>query len=102
MIYRLAAPGPIKDVEELRVLEWHKAENATVQTGELFLELETDKAVVEVRSAQKAVLRHIVCAAGEWQKVGSPLALLSDSPDEPLPENAAETTDLLRVEFEVS
>ena len=102
MIYRFAAPGPIEDVEELRVLEWHKEKGATVQPGELLLELETHKAVVEVRSTLKAVLRRIVSAAGEWQKIGSPLAILSDSLDEAIPENAVEIAELLPVEFEVS
>jgi pyruvate/2-oxoglutarate dehydrogenase complex dihydrolipoamide acyltransferase (E2) component len=100
MIYRLAVPEPVEDVEELRVLEWHKQEGEIMQPGELVLELETHKAVVEVRSTGKAVLRRIVSAEGEWQKVGSPLAVLSDSVDEPLPENAAEN-QLLPVEFEI-
>jgi pyruvate/2-oxoglutarate dehydrogenase complex dihydrolipoamide acyltransferase (E2) component len=101
MIYALAVPGPIEDVEEVRVLEWHGQPGRAFAVGELVVELETHKALVEVRAGQAGVLRQIVCAEGDWQAVGAPLALLSDRPDEPLP---AETDDLaaMAVEFEVS
>jgi hypothetical protein len=46
-------------------------------------------------------LRAIVCAEGDWQAVGQPLAVFSDEPSEALP---ASTDDLemLVVEYEVS
>jgi hypothetical protein len=33
-------------------------------------------------------LRQILCEPGDWRKIGAPLALLSDSADEPLPTTA--------------
>ncbi|MEP7208391.1 MAG: lipoyl domain-containing protein [Casimicrobiaceae bacterium] len=85
MIYQLTVPGPIEDVDELRVLEWHGDVGHAFAPGQLVLELETHKAVVEVRAARPGVLRRILCAAGEWQRVGMPLALLSDRSEELLP-----------------
>ena len=101
MIYSLAVPGPIEDVEEVRVLEWHGSAGRTFAVGDLVVELETHKALVEVRAGQAGVLRRIICAAGDWQALGAPLALLSDDADEALPE-AVEGLTALVVEFEVS
>ncbi len=101
MIYKLAVPGPIEDVEELRVLEWHGTLGTAFAAGALIVELETHKAVVEVRAGRPGVLRQILCAAGDWEKIGQPLALLSDAPDEPLGDAASSAAPML-VEFEVT
>lgn len=85
MIYQLLVPGPVEDVEEMRVLEWHGDVGRVFGTGELIVELETYKAVVEVRSGRRGILRGILCPAGDWRKIGQPLAVLSDDPDEPMP-----------------
>jgi len=101
MIYSLAVPGPIEDVEEVRVLEWHGEAGRAFAPGELVVELETHKALVEVRAGQAGVLRRILCPSGDWRAVGEPLALLSDGPDEALPADA-EGLASLAVDFEVS
>jgi pyruvate/2-oxoglutarate dehydrogenase complex dihydrolipoamide acyltransferase (E2) component len=101
MIYILAVPGPIEDVEEVRVLEWHGEPERSFAAGELVVELETHKALVEVRAGHAGVLRRIICAAGDWQAVGRPLALLSDAPDEELTDSA-EGLPVLPVDFEIS
>lgn len=101
MIYFLAVPGPIEDVEEVRVLEWHGEPGRAFAPGDLVVELETHKALVEVRAGQAGVLRQLLCAEGDWQVVGAPLALLSDSTDEALPDEL-EGFPAMAVEFEVS
>lgn len=101
MIYKLVVPGPIEDVEEVRVLEWHGASGRAFEAGDLIVELETYKAIVEVRAAQHGILRALLCAAGEWQKVGLPLAVMSDDGAEALPDSLAAVAEL-PVEFEVS
>ena len=100
MNYKLVVPGPIEDVEELRVLEWHGAPGKAFAPGELIVELETHKAVVEVRAGRQGVLRKILCEEGSWLKIGEPLALLGDSETATLPPSA-EGLDALPVEFEV-
>jgi pyruvate/2-oxoglutarate dehydrogenase complex dihydrolipoamide acyltransferase (E2) component len=97
----LEVPGPIEDVEEIRVLEWHGAPGQDFAPGDMIVELETHKAVVEVRANQSGVLRDILCPAGSWQKIGQPLALLSDDPGENLPESP-QALSSLRVTFEVN
>jgi pyruvate/2-oxoglutarate dehydrogenase complex dihydrolipoamide acyltransferase (E2) component len=101
MIYKLVVPGPIEDVEEVRVLEWRGQAGSAFAIGELIVELETHKALVEVRAGQAGVLRQVLCEEGGWQAVGEVLAVLSDGPDEPLPASA-EGLASLPVEFEVS
>jgi pyruvate/2-oxoglutarate dehydrogenase complex dihydrolipoamide acyltransferase (E2) component len=101
MFYALTVPGGVEEVEEVRVLEWHGQVGRVFAPGELVVELETHKALVEVRAGQAGVLRRILCAEGDWQAVGQPVALLSDSPEDPLPETA-DGLAALAVEFEVS
>ncbi len=101
MIYQLAVPGPIEDVEELRVLEWHGDVGKIFAAGEMIVELETHKAVVEVRAARPGVLRLILCATGDWERLDRPLALFGDDAAEPLPASA-ETQAKFLVEFEVT
>ena len=94
MLYKLILPGPIEDLAEVRVLEWHGEPGKEFNAGDLVVELDTHKAVVEMRASSKATLRRILVAAGEWQQVGAPLAVLSDRSDEPLPERAEELAQM--------
>jgi pyruvate/2-oxoglutarate dehydrogenase complex dihydrolipoamide acyltransferase (E2) component len=100
MIYSLEVPGPIADVEQIRVLEWHGEVGQRFELDELIVELETHKALVEVRAGQAGVLREIVAEAGDWKGIGETIALFSDSPGEALPQSAEERTQLA-VNFEV-
>lgn len=101
MFYVLSVPGAVEEVEEVRVLEWHGQVGRAFAPGELVVELETHKALVEVRAGQAGVLRRIETAEGDWQAIGQPLALLSDSAEEPAPD-ATEGLSVLQVSFEVS
>jgi pyruvate/2-oxoglutarate dehydrogenase complex dihydrolipoamide acyltransferase (E2) component len=51
----------------------------------MIVELETHKAVVEVRAGQPGILREILCEEGGWQQIGKPLAVLSDTLADPIP-----------------
>ena len=84
MIYELRIPTTFEDNEAVRVLEWHGAPGTRVAVGTLIVELETHKALVEIRGEQPAVLRELRFAEGEWCPLGEVLALLSDDPAEPL------------------
>jgi len=101
MIYKLVISGPIEDVEEVRVLEWHGAAGRRFAPGELMVELETHKAIIEIRAAQRGILRRILCEAGSWQAMGAPLAVLSDDPRESLPASPEEFKPW-PIEFEIN
>jgi pyruvate/2-oxoglutarate dehydrogenase complex dihydrolipoamide acyltransferase (E2) component len=100
MIYQLSVPAAVPGVEEIRILEWHKEPGAAIEAGDLLVELETHKAVIEVRAGQTGVLRQILAKAGDWRVIGLPVALFSSDAEEDLPSDAAGAS-LLRVEFEV-
>ncbi len=101
MLYKLAVPGGIENVLEVRVLEWHGEPGRVFRKGELVVELETHKANVEVCAAQAGILRRVLCDEGAWQRVGEALAVLSDDPDEAIPATVEELGALL-VEFEIT
>ena len=92
MIYRLIVPGTFEDVQEVRVLEWHGDSGDSFEPGSLIVEVETHKAVLEVRADQPGVLRRRLGEEGDWCKLESTLAIFSDRPDEPIPDD----TDALK------
>jgi pyruvate/2-oxoglutarate dehydrogenase complex dihydrolipoamide acyltransferase (E2) component len=100
MFYKISVP-PVADVEEIRVLEWHGDPGHPFKAGDLVVELETHKAIVEVRAGQDGVLRKVLSDAGNWQQIGLPLAILSDGGTEALPEDLNAIADLA-VEFEIT
>jgi pyruvate/2-oxoglutarate dehydrogenase complex dihydrolipoamide acyltransferase (E2) component len=101
MIYQLTVPAAVPGVDEIRVLEWHGETGRRFYNGELIVELETHKAVVEVRAGQGGVLRHIFAEAGDWKGIGLPLAVFSDDDNEEVPLQDPGLADLA-VEFEVT
>ncbi len=63
-------------MEEGKVLKWMKSEGDDVKKGEKIVEIETDKADMEVEAFDSGKLGKIVVKAGETAKVGSPIAIL--------------------------
>jgi pyruvate/2-oxoglutarate dehydrogenase complex dihydrolipoamide acyltransferase (E2) component len=84
MIYRLSVPNTIEDNEAVRVLEWHGQDGTEFEPGALIVEIETHKALIEVRAGQRGVLREICHDEGAWCPLGDTLAIFSDDPAEPL------------------
>ena len=78
MIYKITVPKVAEDVEEIRSLEWHGEPGHRFVAGDLIVEMETHKALVEIRAGQTGILRRILAPAGEWAQLGVPIALFSD------------------------
>ncbi|MGH7715530.1 MAG: lipoyl domain-containing protein [Vulcanimicrobiaceae bacterium] len=87
MTYVLVVGGT-KEAVDVRLLEWHAHPGDAVSPGDLIVELETHKVIVEVRAGQHGFLRRALCAEGEWRKLGDPLAILSDAADSAIPASA--------------
>ena len=85
MIYSLSVPGTIEGMEKVRVLEWHGAPGDHFEPGDLIVELETHKAVIEVRAEQPGVLRERLYDEGAWCPLDTVFAVLSDEVADPLP-----------------
>ena len=66
-------------MEEATVLCWHKQVGEPVEKGEILLEVETVKAIIEVESDYSGVVLEILVPEGEAVEVGTPLALLGES-----------------------
>lgn len=101
MIYKLVVPAIAEDVEEFRVLEWHGTAGTQFNVGDMIVELETHKAIVEMRAGQPGILRQLGVPDGGWCKINVPLGLCSDAADEILPGEGEGAADML-VEFEIS
>jgi pyruvate/2-oxoglutarate dehydrogenase complex dihydrolipoamide acyltransferase (E2) component len=100
MIYHLSVPPAVPGVEEIRVLEWHGEPGTAFEPGDLIVELETHKAVIEARAGQRGILRDIKAGPGDWRAIGLTLAVFSDEADEALPEGDSPVPDLA-IEFEI-
>lgn len=87
MIYSLVLPMGLEDVEEVRVLEWHGESGRFFEAGDMIVELETHKALIEVAAGQPGFLRRTLCGEGDWAVAGLPLAILSDKADETVPDS---------------
>ena len=52
------------------LLKWLKAEGQSVSKGEPLMEIETDKATVEIEAPASGVLAHVIAQAGDEVPVG--------------------------------
>lgn len=67
------------DMEVGLIGNWLKAEGDPVKTGEPIVEIETDKALVEVESPEDGVLLKIFCAEGDEAPCGMPIAAIGEA-----------------------
>lgn len=63
-------------MEEGRIVAWLKEEGDSVERGENLLEVETDKAIMEVESTATGVLKKILAPEGETVPVNGLLAVI--------------------------
>jgi pyruvate dehydrogenase E2 component (dihydrolipoamide acetyltransferase) len=66
------------------LLKWLKTEGQAVTKGEPLMEVETDKATVEIEAAASGILANITARAGDEVPVGQKIAVIS-APGEALP-----------------
>jgi len=74
--------------ENGKLLAWHKKEGESVRKGEPLLEIETDKAVVEIEAPGDGVLAGVTAEVGAVVPVGETIAWLV-APGEKPPEKSA-------------
>lgn len=82
--HEMRMPSLGQTTDELRIVAWLKAEGERVKFGEPLLEVETDKAVLEVESAVAGTLLRILHSADETVVAGSVIAFIG-APGEALP-----------------
>ena len=76
-------------MEEGAISTWHKQPGDTVTVGDVLVEIETDKAVMEYEAYQAGTLAEILVPEGQNADIGAPIALLDDGTGGPAPAAAA-------------
>lgn len=87
MTYEIVMPQLGLTMEEGAVVSWLKSPGERVEKGEVLFTVETDKAEMEVESANSGYLRAIRAEIGKKVPVGTIIAVLSDESDEAIPDN---------------
>ena len=87
MAHSIVMPALEMAQENGKLLAWRKKEGETVAKGEPLLEVETDKAVVEVEAPADGILAGIRASVGETIAVGTTIAWIV-SPGETPPADA--------------
>ncbi len=76
-------------MEDGTIVRWVKKEGDTVAKGDILLEVETDKATIEIESNAAGTLRRILTAEGTTVPIHTPIAIIAD-PDEDISEGITE------------
>src|SRR5689334_23788379 len=66
-----------------KLISWLKKEGEAVRKGEMLLEVETDKAVVEVEAAADGILAAVTAKVGDVVPVGQTIAWLVKAGETP-------------------
>src|SRR5246127_3544520 len=72
-------------MEEGAISTWRKQRGDTVAIGDVLVEIETDKAVMEYEAYQPGTLAEILVPEGQNADIGAPIALLDDGTGAPAP-----------------
>ena len=88
MIQDVLMPKLGQTMEEAVVEKWHKSEGDAVARGDVLLEIQTDKATLEVESFVEGTFLKRIAEEGESFPVNTVIALVG-APDDDLPDVAA-------------
>ena len=67
---------------EGKIARWLKKEGDTLESGEVMLEVETDKATMEVEVIDEGVLHKIIANEGDLVPVGTAIAVIAEDDEE--------------------
>jgi pyruvate dehydrogenase E2 component (dihydrolipoamide acetyltransferase) len=77
-VIEIKMPRLSDTMEEGAISTWRKQPGDTVAIGDVLVEIETDKAVMEYEAYQAGILAEILVAEGNNADIGAPIALLDD------------------------
>lgn len=84
MAYEIRLPALGQTSDELEIVAWHKQVGDRVEIAEPLLCVETDKAQVDVESAEEGVLLAILAEPGQVLQTGDLVAYVGE-PGESIP-----------------
>jgi len=67
---------------EGKIARWLKKEGDTLESGEVLVEIETDKATMEVEVIEEGILHKIIAAEGSLIPVGTAIAVIAEDDEE--------------------
>jgi len=82
MAVEIRVPDLGESVVDVTVLKWHKQPGDSVEEGDVVVELETDKANVEVPAPSSGFLESISIQEGESASVGDLLGTITETPSQ--------------------
>jgi len=77
-VIEIKMPRLSDTMEEGAIATWHKKPGDPVAVGDVLVEIETDKAVMEYEAYQAGTLAQILVPEGKNADIGTPIALLDD------------------------
>jgi len=81
-MFEIVMPQAGQSMEDGTIVRWRKAQGDTVAVGDVLLEIETDKATIEVESAHSGVLRKILHAEGATVPVLTVIGLIGEADED--------------------
>ena len=84
MPFTVTMPKLSPTMEEGTIVKWHKNEGEFVSSGELLMEVATDKATIEYNALDEGWLRKVLVKQGEAAVINQPLAILTAKENESL------------------
>jgi len=87
MVIEIIMPKLGQTMEKGKILRWLKKEGERVEKGETILEVETDKAVLEVEARGSGILKKILAQEGEVVPVAKVIGYIAEE-GEKIPEEA--------------
>ena len=76
MVAEVKMPALSPTMEEGKIVSWNKKEGDKVSLGDVLLEVETDKAVMEVEAQDSGVIGKILYKIDDVVKVNKTIALM--------------------------
>ena len=76
MATKICMPALSPTMETGNIVKWHKTEKETVESGEVLLEIETDKAIMEVEAVDEGIIHILIPDATDDVPINTVIALL--------------------------
>lgn len=93
MQFKLPMPKMSPTMESGVITTWHKKVGDKVEADELLFEVSTDKATVEYNALDEGYLRAILVKDGQEATVNDPVAIFTETADEPFTESGEAKTE---------
>ncbi len=82
MPFTVTMPKLSPTMENGTIAKWHKKVGDKVESGDLLVEVSTDKATVEYNALDDGYLRKIIIQEGNSASINEPIAVFSEKPNE--------------------